>query len=193
MGKINYLFIENSGQSVIYLPEFSNKTILLRGHTNHRIVYKSGRISRIIETEKGRYVNFFSNSWKENLAHSKDSIKKYPRWSMISGYYAMHDLAKLFLADKFSIRIDKKVHESTIIVLKELIKDKQVSEMLNLGYNELIRMMDDLVIAKRKRTKAQYYTGTEFMKNKYREEAKEFVLQTVTPFIEKIRGTKDDY
>lgn len=156
-------------------------------------LFKSKRISRILESEKERYVNFFSNSWRENLEHSKDSIKKYPRWSIISGYYAMHDIAKLFLADKFSIKVDKNVHESVILVLKELVKDKQISEMLNLGYNELIKMMADLAIARKKRTKAQYYTGTEFMKEKYRKEAKDFVLKIVIPFIEKLRRTKNDY
>lgn len=156
-------------------------------------LFKSKRISKILETEKERYVNFFSNSWKENLEHSKDSIKKYPRWSIISGYYAMHDIAKLFLADKFSIKFDKNVHESVIIVLKEIIKDKQISEMLNLGYNELIKMMDDLAIAKSKRTKAQYYTGTKFMKEKYKEEARDFILKTVMPFINKLKEIKNDY
>lgn len=156
-------------------------------------LFRSKRISKILETEKERYVNFFSNSWKENLEHSKDSIKKYPRWSIISGYYAMHDIAKLFLADKFSIKVDKNVHESVIIILKELVKDKQISEMLNLGYNELIKMMDDLAIAKKKRTKVQYYTGTEFMKEKYKKEAKDFVLGTVVPFVEKLRKAKNDY
>lgn len=158
-----------------------------------KFLFKSRRISRIIETEKGRYVSFFSISWKENLAHSKDCIKKYPRWSIISGYYAMHDIAKLFLADKFSIKVDKNVHESVIIVLKALVKDKKISEMLNLGYSELIKMMDDLSIARRKRTKAQYYTGTEFMKEKYKIEAKDFIFQIVVPFIEKIKGVQNDY
>lgn len=156
-------------------------------------LFRSKRISRIIETEKERYTNFFSSSWKENLAHSKDCLKKYPRWSIISGYYSMHDIAKLFLADRFSIRVDKNVHESVIIILKELVKDKQISEMLNLGYAELIKMMDDLAIARKKRTKAQYYTGTEFMKEKYQKEAKSFIFEIVIPFIKKIKGVKDDY
>jgi len=154
-------------------------------------LFKTKKISRIIETEKERYLNFFSNSYKENLEHCQDVIEKYPRWSIISGYYAMHDIAKLFLADKFSIKIDFNVHQTTIGVLKELIKDKQIIGMLNLGYNELILLLNDLAAARKQRTKAQYYTGTEFMHEKYRKEAKIFLNKTVIPFIEKIRELKE--
>src|SRR4030042_1775632 len=142
---------------------------------NINYLLKTKKISRIIETEKERYLNFFSNSYKENLEHCKDNIKKYPRWSIISGYYAMHDLTKLFLADKFSIKVELNVHQTTLDVIKELIKDEQIIEMLNLGYSEFIKLLNDLAIAKKQRTKAQYYTGTNFMKEKYKEEAKIFL------------------
>jgi len=157
---------------------------------NIEYLFKSGRISRIVETEKERYLNFFSNSYKENLEHCKFVMEKYPRWSIISGYYAMHDIAKLFLADKFSIKVELKVHETTIILLKELLKDGELSKMLDLGYNELLSMMNDLVSARKERTKAQYYTGTKFMKEKYEAEAKSFLENKVMPFIEKIRSIK---
>mgnify|MGYP001347431437 CR=1 FL=1 len=155
-------------------------------------LFKIGMISRIEKTEKKRYLNFFSNSYKENLEHCKFVLESFPRWSIISGYYSMHDLSKLFLADKFSIKIEFKVHETTISVLKELIKDKQVTEMLNLGYNELIKLLNDLVIAKKQRTKVQYYTGTQFMQEKYKKEANKFLENTVLTFITKIRTLKND-
>ena len=151
---------------------------------------KAKRISKIIETERERYLNFFSNSYKENLEHCRYILGKYPRWSIISGYYAMHDIAKLFLADKFSIKIDFNVHQPTIEALKELIKDKQLTGMLNMGYNEFIKLLNDLASARKQRTKAQYYTGTAFMHEKYKKEAAEFLEKTVLPFIEKIRGLK---
>lgn len=155
-------------------------------------LFKKERISRIVETEKERYLNFFSHSYKENLEHCKFNLEKYPRWSTISGYYAMHDIAKLFLADKFSIKVNLPVHETTIILLKELLKDGELSKMLDLGYNELIKMMNDLSTAKEKRKNAQYYTGTKFMKEKYLEEAKIFFENSVLPFIDKIKGVKND-
>ena len=155
-------------------------------------LFKTGRISKIEKTEKERYLNFFSNSYKENLEHCKFVLESFPRWSIISGYYAMHDITKLFLADKFSIKIEFKVHETTISVLKELIKDQQIVDMLNLGYNELIKLLNDLAIAKKQRTKVQYYTGTQFMQERYKQEANNFLENTVLTFITKIRKLKND-
>ena len=153
---------------------------------------KSGKISRIVETEKSRYLDFFSNSYKENLEHSKVNLSNFPRWSIISGYYAMHDVTKLFLADKFSIKIDFNVHQTTIEVMQELVKDKEIIKMLNLGYSEFIKLLNDLVNARDKRTKAQYYTGTKFMKEKYQKEAREFIDNTVIPYLNKIKKLKEN-
>jgi len=154
-------------------------------------LFQSNKISRIIETERERYLNFFSNSYKENLEHCRYVVEKYPRWSIISGYYAMHDIAKLFIADKFSIKIDFNVHQTTIDVLKELIKDKQIIEMLNIGHNEFIKLLNDLATARKQRTKAQYYTGTKFMHEKYMKEARIFLEKTVIPFLERIKSIKE--
>jgi hypothetical protein len=157
---------------------------------NINYLFKTKKISRIVETEKERYLNFFSNSYKENLEHCKYNLEKYPRWSIISGYYSMHDLAKLFLADKFSVKIELNVHQTTIDLLKELIKDKQIINMINMGYSEFIKLLNDLSTAKKQRTKAQYYTGTKFMKEKYKGEAKIFLNTIVIPFIEKVKSIK---
>ncbi len=153
-------------------------------------LFKARKISRIVETEKERYLNFFSNSYKENFKHCEFVISNFPRWSIISGYYAMHDLAKLFLADKFSLKIDFNVHQTLIEVFNELIKNKELGKMLNLGYNELIKLLNDLATARKQRTKVQYYTGTKFMKEKYKKEAKLFLENTVIPFINKIKKEK---
>jgi hypothetical protein len=156
-------------------------------------LFKSKRISRFLENEKERYLNFFSNSYRENFEHCKFNLRKFPRWSIISGYYAMHDITKLFLADKFSVKIDFKVHQTTIEVLKELVKDKKTIEMLNIAYNEFIKLLNDLAEAKEKRTKLQYYTGTFFMKQKYRRDAKIFLRDIVVPYLEKIKSFKLQY
>lgn len=147
---------------------------------------KQGKISRIIETELPRYVNFFDNTYKENLEHTKFNLEKFPRWSIISGYYAMHDITKLFLAKNFSIKIEFEVHKTTINILKEIIKDKEILRLLKIGYNEFITMANDLSKAKKERTKAQYYTGTDFAKEKYKEQASDFLNNVVLPYIEKI-------
>lgn len=161
---------------------------------NNRIsqYLKKGAISNIFREEKERYLHFLSNAYKENLEHSKANIIRFPRWAIISGYYAMHDVAKLFLADKFNLKINFKVHKITIEALEELIHNKEISKMLNLGYEELLKMMNDLKDAKKIRTHAQYYTGTKFMKEKYQKEAKDFLKEIVFPFIEKIKVINHD-
>ncbi len=149
---------------------------------------KQGKISRIIETELPRYVNFFENTYKENLEHTKFNLEKFPRWSIISGYYAMHDITKLFLVKNLNIKIEFEVHKTTIKILKEIIKDKELLRLLKIGYHEFITMANDLSKAKKERTRAQYYTGTEFAKEKYREKASDFLNKIVIPYLEKINN-----
>ena len=98
----------------------------------------------------------------------------------------MHDITKLFLAKKFSIKIEFNVHKTTIKILKEIIKDKEILRLLNTGYKDFIEMANDLAEARKERTKAQYYTGTEFMKQKYKEKAKDFLSSVVEPYLNKI-------
>lgn len=148
---------------------------------------KEGKISRIKELEIERYVNFFENSSKDNLEHCKATIKTFPRWSIISGYYAMHDITKLLIAKKFRLKIELEVHATTIKVLRNLIKDKEVIRLIEKGYKEFISLANDLAEAKRQRTKAQYYTGTAFMKEHFQELSEELLLETVNPYLKHIR------
>jgi hypothetical protein len=97
---------------------------------------KKKKISRINELELERYINFFNNSVNDNLNHSKFSMLNFPRWSIISGYYAMHDATKLLLAKQFRIKIDYEVHSTTIKVLEELIKNKDLLNLIKQGYKE---------------------------------------------------------
>ena len=62
------------------------------------ILQKEGKISRIKETELDRYIGFFAESYKDNFRHSEYNLETYPRWSIISGYYSMHDISKLLIA-----------------------------------------------------------------------------------------------
>ncbi len=154
-------------------------------------LFKTKKISKLIETEKSRYLNFFSKAYRENFEHCKFNLRRFPRWSIISGYYAMHDITKLFLSDKFSIKIDFNVHQTTIDVLSEVLKDKEVINLLNLAYNEFLKLLNDLAEAKDKRTKVQYYTGTAFMKEQYKKDARNFLSKTVIPYLIKIKSLKN--
>ena len=151
-------------------------------------LFKNYRVSKLNELEIERYVNFFDNSYKDNLEHSKAIVQSFPRWSIISGYYAMHDITKLLLAKIFRIKIELEVHATTIKVLDELIKNKEILSLIKKGYEEFISLANDLAEAKKERVKTQYYTGTEFMKEQYKERANEFLKDTVLPYIEKIKG-----
>lgn len=148
---------------------------------------KNNTISIIVETELPRYINFFENSYKENIQHAEFVKNSFPRWSIISGYYAMHDITKLFLVKELKIKIDLKVHKTAIALLKEIVRDNELLQLLKTGYEEFIKIANDLAEAKEERMKAQYYTGTEFMKEKYKEEANTFLTKTVTQYIEKIK------
>ncbi|MEW6063010.1 MAG: hypothetical protein AB1571_01400 [Nanoarchaeota archaeon] len=152
------------------------------------ILFKEGKISRINELELNRYINFFEKSYLDNLGHSKANITAFPRWSIISGYYAMHDITKLLLAKKFRIKIEFEVHATTIKVLDELIKNKEILKLIQEGYKEFISLANDLAEAKEDRVKVQYYTGTDFMKEEYIKRAKEFLNNIVLPYLEKMIG-----
>ena len=152
------------------------------------ILYKEKKISKIKETELVRYINFFSATYKDNLIHSEDNITKHPRWSIISGYYAMHDVSKLFIAKKYRFRIDRDIHATTIKVLKELLKDKETLKLIEKGFEEYKTLSDDLKDAKIERVKMQYYTGTPFLKEKYANKSKNFYYDVVMPYIKKIES-----
>lgn len=149
-------------------------------------LFKQKRISRINELELERYLNFFENSYLENFEHCKKNLNEFPRWSIISGYYTIHDITKLLIAKKFRIKIDFKVHLTTIQVLRELIKNKELVEILEKGYKKFLTLANDLDEAKKERTKAQYYTGTAFMKEEYTKRADEF-LKNVIAYLNKIK------
>ena len=146
-----------------------------------------GKVSKIKELELLRYVSFFENSYKDNLEHSKSVKEVFPRWSIISGYYAMHDITKLLLAEKFRLKIELEVHSTTIKVLRELIHNKQILELIEKGYEEFLFLANDLAEAKKERVKTQYFTGTEYMREEYRKKADEFFKNVVEIYIEKIR------
>ncbi len=154
------------------------------------ILLEEGKIEKISELELERYLNFFESSYKDNLEHSKANLERFPRWSIISGYYAMHDITKLFLAKKFRIKILIEVHATTIKALRDVItnKNKEIIGLIEQGYKEFKWLSNDLDEARRERVKVQYYTGTKFMDAEYKKKAAEFQNDVILPYIEKIKG-----
>ena len=151
-----------------------------------------GKVVRLNELEIDRYVNFFSSSYKDNLEHCRATLASFPRWSIISGYYAMHDITKLLLAKKFRLKIELEVHATTIKVLHELIKNKEILRLIEKGYSEFINLANDLAEAKKERVKVQYYTGTAFSKETYANRAAEFLKTIVVLYLEKINALLEE-
>jgi len=152
------------------------------------VLIKEKKVSKIKETELQRYIEFFTGSYQDNLDHSKANLDSYPRWSIISGYYSMHDVSKLSIAKLYWLKIDREVHATTIKVLRELLKDEVILELIEEGYEEFQSLAKDLSDAKKDRVKVQYYTGTKFMKEKYKKRSNDFYQNTVEPYIEKIKA-----
>ena len=149
-------------------------------------LFKKKRMSRIKDLELERYLNFLESSYLDNFGHCKVVLSSFPRWSIISGYYAMHDITKFFIAKKFGIKIDFKVHITTIIVIENLIKNKEISRMLGNAHKEFLSLASDLDEAKNNRVKTQYYTGSSYSSKIYSNEAKRFLVE-IKKYIAKIQ------
>ena len=147
---------------------------------------EEGKLVKIKELELGRYINFFESSYKDNLEHSNHVKGAFPRWSIISGYYSMHDITKLLLAKKFSLKVEMEVHATTIKALEDLVRNKAILALMESGYREFLFLANDLAQAKSQRVKVQYFTGTDFMKGEYMKRAEDFLKTTVNPYIEKL-------
>lgn len=156
------------------------------------ILIQEGKVSRINELELPRYLNFFKHSSEDNLKHSLAVAKTFARWGIISGYYAMHDRTKLFLAKEFRLKIELEVHSTTIKVLREVLHDQEILKLVETGYQEFISMANDLAEAKKERVKSQYYTGSIYMEQEYQERAQLFLKNVVEPFLQKINKLMEE-
>lgn len=105
---------------------------------------------------------------------------------VISGYYAMHDFTKLFIAKHYKIKIEEDVHQTTIKVLNEALQDEELIALIESGYEEYRNMAGELKKAKWERTRAQYYTGTPFSSNEFKRRSYKFHDEKVVPFLEKM-------
>ncbi len=150
------------------------------------LLMREGKLSKISEIELERYLNFFTNSSRDNLKHCQAVLDNFPRWSIISGYYAMHDITKLLLAKQFRLKVELEVHATTIKVLKELIKNEEIQQLIERGYQEFISLANDLAEAKKERVKSQYYTGTQYLTQEYQQRANLFLKELVEPYLLKI-------
>ena len=121
-----------------------------------------GSIKELDPTDRPFYLEFLKKSYKEDFENSKNVLISSPKWSIISGYYAMHNITKYYLALKYNKKIGlPDVHEATINASKELIKNKEIKELIDIAmfeFEEIIPIHYSLIGAKKERKNLQYYT-----------------------------------
>lgn len=153
-------------------------------------------------TEKENYLLFHRIAYEEDIKHAEKNVIEFPRWSIISGYYCMHDLTKLFLAAKFNIKISSpEIHAKTIDALEQFIKDETLRKKLlllleeakNTFYSaERLKEKTLPVLLKRgkqERGKAQYYTEDYTQNLKANSQKAAYFLDTIVkPYAQLIEG-----
>lgn len=146
------------------------------------------------EVEREIWIKFHEFAYKDDLKLSEKIKETNPRWSIISGYYAMHDIAKLYLGKIHNLKISgKDIHRKTIDTLKSVLKNKEEAEriivLLKNAEKEIREISAEqipylLFSGKRERGKAQYYSLNVLTDNKeYAKKANWFMENIVKIFI----------
>jgi hypothetical protein len=151
---------------------------------------KKGSIKDLLLNEKEDYINYLSFTYKDNLKASEYNLIKFPRWSIIAGYYAMHDLAKLYLGINFQLKLSSpNIHAATIQALRELVKRKDIIKYLEEAQN-YFELHRSLMKGKEEREKTQYYSLDRNEVNIKR--TSYFFDNVINPFINILEGMIND-
>ncbi|MBW2975417.1 hypothetical protein KY366_06880 [Candidatus Woesearchaeota archaeon] len=148
-------------------------------------------------TEKDVYVKWHDYAYQDDLDSATSLIEKHPRNAIVLGYYSMHNIAKKYLGDVFSIKIPKDdVHSSTLKALKEKINNevtkKRVIELMKHAQEEyeiFSKPKPELLSAllrhgKSERSSHSYYQSKqEAEKRAGSDKARDFIDKIVKPFI----------
>lgn len=145
--------------------------------------------------EKRKWIEFLGNAYKEDRKLAEDVILKFPRWSIIAGYYAMHDLAKLYLAKAHNIKITGEgMHAETLFLLKQHLAEsdekKKIISLLEEADEEysILRQGKVHLLLKQgkdERASAQYYLGRndDMFNREFSRNASYFLEKLVDVFI----------
>lgn len=153
-------------------------------------------------TEKENYLGFHRNAFEEDLRHAEKNTLEFPRWSIISGYYCMHDVTKFFLAEKFNAKMSSpEIHKKTIEAVEHFIKNDELKKKLLILlrdakeiYYSAERLKERtlptlLRRGKQERGRAQYYSEDYTRGTKVNSQKAAYFLETVVkPYVELIRG-----
>ena len=152
-------------------------------------------------TEKEIYVEWHDFAYQDDLNSAESLIDKHPRNAIVLGYYSMHNLAKKYLGDVYSIKIPPEdTHSFTLKALKEKIsneatrkravelmrKAQEEYEMFSKPKPELLSTL--LRYGRSERASQSYYQSKQVSKKKVgSEKAREFIDTIVKPFIKIMR------
>ena len=163
------------------------------------------RWSTLPATEKEQYVKFHKVAYEEDVKHAEKTMLEFPRWSIISGYYAMHDLTKLFLGEKFGVKLSSpEIHRKAIEALEHFVKDAELKK-------KLLRLLEDaegvyysterlkertlpalLKRGKQERGRAQYYSEESVSGSDINAKKASYFLQTVVkPYVEIVEKLRE--
>lgn len=148
-------------------------------------------------TEKEIYVQWHDYAYRDDLESAESLIEKHPRNAIVLGYYSMHNIAKKYLGDVFSIKIPQDdTHSLTLKALKEKINKeatrKRVIELMKQAQREyeiFSKPKPELLSAllrhgKSERASHSYYQSKqEAEKRAGSEKARNFIDTIVKPFV----------
>ena len=142
--------------------------------------------------ERDRYILWQKENAELDLQDAEAILEKSKKWSIIAGYYAMHNAAKYYLGKVFNIKITApSAHDDTLKILEStLIKSptyKEIKKLIEKAKKEFESLIgaDASTIAtqykvgKEKREKQTYYSRFSGKK----EDALKFLNEIVKPFL----------
>lgn len=154
-------------------------------------------MANLNQTERGVWVAFHESAYKEDILLAEKIIKEHPRWAIISAYYAMHDISKLYLGKRYNMKITPpEAHRKTVEELRRVLVENEEKrkilllieeaekELLKLGIDAI---PDLLEVGKTERGKAQYYSR-DFKKIDYSLKAQSFVDNIAKKFVKIMEG-----
>lgn len=161
---------------------------------------EQGIISNLQFLEEENYLNFYEIIYKEDLEVAKKMLFFSPRWAFVAGYYAMHNITKLYLGKIHKLKISGQfIHEAVIESLRTVLKDeeqkKKALELLEEAkktYQVFDSWSKEAVIpfilrkSKEQRGQVQYYSKNfqEVIEPEYQQNAISFLNNVVHPFLE---------
>ncbi|PIN70725.1 hypothetical protein COV93_00305 [Candidatus Woesearchaeota archaeon CG11_big_fil_rev_8_21_14_0_20_43_8] len=156
---------------------------------------------KLTTEERERWIKFHHEAYKEDIEISEKLLLDSPRWSVISAYYAMHDISKLYLGKIHNLKISgDKVHAKTLFFISKYVKlnSKKIIPLLEEAKKEYdaiassnIWIISRLLSKGRdERTKTQYYNAakTDRSKIEHLQTAQYFIDNFMKPYMKILEG-----